>query len=188
MQEKNAVLTDDRILSLVALLRDRFGQNMARHQGLSWEIIEQRLREQPKQLHSLFLMERTGGEPDVIGYDAASDSYLYVDCSAESPAGRRSLCYDEDALAKRKKNRPQGSAEGLAAEMGMELLDEQQYTRLQSVGVFDTKSSSWIRTPQAMRELGGALFGDSRYGRVFFYHNGADSYYASRGFRGMVTV
>jgi len=188
MQQANTTLSSNQAMEILSILKDRFLKNKAHHEGLSWDSVEARLEKQPKSLHTLFLMERTGGEPDVIGYDAASDSYLFVDCSAESPAGRRSLCYDEDALAKRKKNPPQGSAEGLAAEMGMELLDEQQYTRLQSVGVFDTKSSSWIRTPQTMRKLGGALFGDSRYGRVFFYHNGADSYYASRGFRGLVRV
>ncbi|HKM07399.1 MAG TPA: DUF4256 domain-containing protein [Sphaerochaeta sp.] len=173
---------------LLAILKNRFLSNMARHEGIAWETIEHRLEKQPRKLNTLAEMERTGGEPDVIGYDAASDFYLYVDCSAESPLGRRSLCYDEDALAKRKKNPPSGSAEGLAEKMGIELLDEKQYAQLQQIGVFDTKSSSWIHTPQSMRRLGGALFGDSRYDRVFFYHNGADSYYASRGFRGVVSV
>jgi hypothetical protein len=183
MKYKDTVLSSEEIASLLEILRTRFLSNMTRHASIGWDTMEERLRNQPQKLRILSEMERTGGEPDVIGYNETSDSYLYVDCSAESPAGRRSLCYDETALANRKKNPPEGSAEGLAAEMGLELLDEDQYLRLQKVGVFDTKSSSWIRTPQAMRTLGGALFGDSRYGRVFFYHNGADSYYASRGFR-----
>jgi hypothetical protein len=188
MNHNDRALTPEKTAELLGILKDRFQMNMSRHKGIAWETIKQRLETQPKKLYSLAEMERTGGEPDVIGYDATSDSYLYVDCSAESPLGRRSLCYDEDALAKRKKNPPSGSAEGLAAQMGIELLDEKQYAQLQEFGVFDTKSSSWIRTPQSMRRLGGALFGDSRYDRVFFYHNGADSYYASRGFRGRLLL
>lgn len=188
MSKNETSRTVEQTREFLSILKDRFLSNMARHEGILWETIEQRLEKQPKKLHSLSEMERTGGEPDVIGYDKTHDFYLYVDCSAESPLGRRSLCYDEEALAKRKKNPPSGSAEALASEMGIELLDEEQFMRLQTVGVFDTKSSSWIRTPQSMRSRGGALFGDSRYDRVFFYHNGADSYYASRGFRGLLRV
>lgn len=174
--------------TLLALLKERFLQHLNRHEGLSWSAVEQRLIDQPQKLYALLEMERTGGEPDVIGYERASDAYLFVDCSFESPLGRRSLCYDEIALEKRKKNPPSGSACGFAAQMGIELLDEGQYRTLQTIGVFDVKTSSWIRTPQAMRSLGGALFGDSRYDRVFIYHNGADSYYSSRGFRGLLRV
>lgn len=188
MTTADTALTAEQQATLLALLKDRFLKHMNRHETLSWTPIEQRLLSQPEKLFSLSEMERTGGEPDVIGYDKASDTYLFVDCSAESPAGRRSLCYDQVALEQRKKFPPTGSACGFAAQMGIELLDEGQYRILQTFGVFDEKSSSWIRTPEAMRSLGGALFGDSRYERVFIYHNGADSYYASRGFRGLLRV
>jgi hypothetical protein len=188
MNTTHATLSNEQQTTLLALLKARFLLHMNRHEGLSWTAVEQRLMTQPQKLYALSEMERTGGEPDVIGYDKVTDAYVFVDCSAESPLGRRSLCYDEIALEKRKKNPPSGSACGLAAAMGIELLDEQQYRSLQAVGVFDVKSSSWIRTPEAMRDLGGALFGDSRYGRVFIYHNGVDSYYASRGCRGLLRV
>lgn len=188
MNTAAATLQTEQQVTLLALLKNRFLKHINRHEALSWTQIEQRLLSQPEKLFSLSEMERTGGEPDVIGYDKASDTYLFVDCSAESPIGRRSLCYDQVALEQRKKFPPTGSACGFAAQMGIELLDEGQYRTLQTIGVFDVKTSSWIRTPQAMRSLGGALFGDSRYDRVFIYHNGADSYYASRGFRGLLRV
>ncbi|MFA7560447.1 MAG: DUF4256 domain-containing protein [Sphaerochaeta sp.] len=172
--------------AFLELLHHRFLQNMIRHETLVWPPIEKRLLQQLDKLASLFEMESSGGEPDVIGYE--HDEYLFVDCSPESPVGRRSLCYDQEALDKRKNNPPAGSALSLAAAMGLEVLDEEEYRRLQRVGVFDTKSSSWLRTPFEMRKKGGALFGDRRYDRVFAYHNGADSYYASRGFRGLLRV
>lgn len=188
MKQGNQTMTSEQQTTLLALLVQRFLKNMNRHEGLSWNPIEERLKQQPQKLWSLFQMEGTGGEPDVIGYDKDLDAYLFVDCSAESPDGRRSLCYDQVALEHKKKNPPTGSAAFLAKGMGIELLDEEEYRNLQRFGVFDVKSSSWIRTPEAMRNLGGALFGDSRYDRVFFYHNGADSSYASRGFRGLLRV
>ncbi len=188
MNTEKTALTAEQIASLIDILHNRFFKNMSRHEYLGWEDIVQRLTQQTEKLYSLFEMERTDGEPDVIGYDEATDTYVYVDCSAESPVGRRSLCYDQVALEKRKKNPPAGSADSLASDMGIELLDEQQYRNLQRHGDFDVKSSSWIRTPASMRKLGGALFGDRRYDRVFIYYNGADSYYASRGFRGLLKV
>lgn len=188
MDTIKTTLTSEQKASLIDVLHNRFEENLSRHKDLDWKAIEKRLTQDPKKLSSLFKMDRTGGEPDVIGYDESSDVYLFVDCSAESPVGRRSLCYDQVALENRKKNPPTGSAGSLAAEMGIELLDEEQYRTLQKLGVFDVKSSSWIRTPASMRKLGGALFGDCRYDRVFIYHNGADSYYASRGFRGLLKV
>ncbi len=188
MNQDDTLLTVEQQTAFLSLLENRFLAHMQRHEGLSWSSVEQRLVKAPKKLRSLFEMERSGGEPDVLSYDQSSDTYAFFDCSAESPVGRRSLCYDQIALEQRKKNPPEGSAGALAAALGIEMLDEEQYRFLQTKGVFDTKTSSWIRTPQAMRNLGGALFGDSRYGRVFFYHNGADSYYSSRGFRGLLYV
>ncbi|ADY12566.1 DUF4256 domain-containing protein [Sphaerochaeta globosa] len=188
MKQAIHTLTIEQQAALLAALKERFLKHMNRHEGLSWNPLQERLQQQPQKLWSLLQMENTAGEPDVIGYDKASDAYLFVDCSTESPLGRRSLCYDQGALENRKKNPPIGSAGGLAQEMGIELLDEEQYRNLQQFGVFDVKSSSWIRTPDSMRLLSGALFGDSRYDRVFIYHNGADSYYASRGFRGLLRV
>lgn len=180
----------DRVVyeELLRTLRRRFGENMHRHPGIDWRAVEVRLLANPDKVHSLYEMERTGGEPDVIGYDAKADVFVFCDCSPESPAGRRSLCYDRQAREGRKKHPPAGSAEEMAAAMGVELLDEEQYRRLQTLGEFDTKTSSWIRTPPDVRRLGGALFCDRRYGRVFVYHNGADSYYASRGFRALLRV
>lgn len=188
MKQDTHTLTIEQQATLLATLKERFLKHMNRHEGLSWNPLQERLQQQPQKLWSLLQMENTAGEPDVIGYDKVSDVYVFVDCSTESPPGRRSLCYDHVALENRKKNTPSGSAGGLAKEMGIELLDEEQYRNFQRFGVFDVKSSSWIRTPETMRNLGGALFGDSRYDRVFIYHNGADSYYASRGFRGLLRV
>lgn len=169
-------------------LADRFAKNLCRHRGVEWEEVEARLRGNASALGTLGEMERTGGEPDVIGRDDASGEFLFCDCSPESPQGRRSLCYDRQALDSRKEHKPAGSAVETAESMGVELLTEAKYRALQELGDFDTKTSSWVRTPSDVRSLGGALFCDRRYGRVFVYHNGADSYYSSRGFRGLVKV
>lgn len=170
---------------LLQLLSARFEQHPERHPELAWSRVQERLLANPEKLHSLSLMEESGGEPDLL---CIEDRWLYFDCSPESPAGRRSLCYDARALNERKENKPVHSAVARAAEMGIELLDETHYRHLQTLGNFDCKTSSWICTPASIRQLGGALFGDRRYGAVFIYHNGAQSYYASRGFRGCLTV
>lgn len=169
--------------ALVETLRARFEANTHRHEGIRWEKVRARLVDRPDKLWSLGELERTGGEPDVVGHDVKTGEYLFCDCCAESPAGRRSLCYDRAALDARKENKPKGNAVELAAAMGAALLSEEQYRRLQALGPCDAKTSSWLETPPAIRRLGGALFGDYRYGTVFVYHNGADSYYAARGFR-----
>lgn len=169
-------------------LETRFEKNKNRHKGLEWAAIRQKLESDPGKLWSLSEMERTGGEPDVIGFDKVSGTYIFCDCSAESPKGRRSICYDRDALNSRKEHKPANSAMDLAAEMGIELLTEEQYRELQKLGKFDTKTSSWVKTPAEVRKLGGALFCDNRYDQVFLYHNGAESYYAARGFRGRLSV
>jgi hypothetical protein len=169
--------------ALLETLRVRFEANTHRHEGIRWEKVQGRLDERPDKLWSLGELERTGGEPDVVDRDAKTGEYLFCDCSAESPAGRRSLCYDRAALDARKANKPRGNAVELATAMGAALLDEAQYRRLQALSPLDTKTSSWLETPPAIRRLGGALFGDCRYGTVFVYHNGADSYYGARGFR-----
>lgn len=173
---------------LLHTLEARFQNNMHRHKGLAWREVLARLGDEARALASLLAMETSGGEPDVIGRNATTGQFVFCDCSPESPAGRRSLCYDRGALDSRKENRPQGSAVESAAEMGVELLTEAQYRELQQLGEFDTKTSSWIVTPPDVRGLGGSLFGDRRYGRVFVYHNGAQSYYAARGFRGRLLV
>lgn len=173
---------------LLEILQLRFNKNMPRHKNISWEKVESKLLKQPEKLWSLNEMEMTGGEPDVVDYDSKSDLYSFVDCSAETPKGRRSLCYDDDALRSRKENKPKNSAWGMAADIGIELLSEEQYRDLQKLGSFDTKTSSWLKTPADIRSLGGALFADFRYGNVFVYHNGAESYYAVRGFRGCLAV
>ena len=173
---------------LLETLRQRFEANMNRHKTLQWAKVEARLADHPDKLWSLFEMERTGGEADVIGHDKKSGAYVFYDCAAESPKGRRSLCYDRRALDARKENKPKGNAIDMASAMGVELLTEQQYRELQTLGEFDTKTSSWVATPPEIRELGGAIFCDRRYDTVFVYHNGADSYYAARGFRGVLTV
>jgi len=174
--------------ALLQTLETRFTRHSERHPGLAWAQVLDRLAGNTAALTALHGMESTGGEPDVIGRDDTSGQLLFCDCAAESPADRRSLCYDGEALNARKENRPQGSAAELAAEMGIELLSEEQYRALQAVGEFDLKTSSWLATPPEVRALGGALFGDRRYGRVFVYHNGAQSYYAARGFRGVLRV
>lgn len=171
---------------LLQTLKARFDANMHRHKGVSWKDVLARLEAAPAALRALAHMEASGGEPDVIVLKDASGQVIFCDCSAETPAGRRSLCYDDKALHERKENKPQGSAVEMAAELGIELLSEEQYRALQQLGEFDVKTSSWIATPKDVRSLGGALFCDRRYGRVFVYHNGAQSYYAARGFRGLL--
>lgn len=178
----------ERQAELLEILKDRFEKNGNRHPGLEWADVETRLEAKPEKLWSLNEMERTGGEPDVIGQDPGTGEIIFCDCSAESPQGRRSLCYDQEALESRKENKPRDSALSLAAAMGIELLTEGQYRELQDLGIFDTKTSSWVITPQKIRNLGGALFCDRRYDHVFTYHNGAESYYAARGFRGLLRV
>lgn len=172
---------------LLSILKTRFEKNLSRHKGIEWAKVLARLLKSAK-LWSLAEMENTGGEPDVVGAEKKTGEFLFVDCSAESPAGRRSVCYDPEALASRKENKPKHSALGMAAEMGIELLTEEQYRDLQQLGKFDTKTSSWIITPLTIRKLGGSLFADYRYGQVFVYHNGAESYYAARGFRGKIMI
>ena len=188
MKDESRKLTDEQRNELLIILKERFEKNIKRHKEFYWERIAQRFVANPEKLWSLYQMEATGGEPDVILYDNSSDEYLSFDCCAESPKGRRSICYDPEALNSRKENKPHNSAVGMAAEMGIELLTEEQYRLLQTYGSFDNKSSSWIKTPDKIRMLGGALFCDRRYDTVFVYHNGAESYYASRGFRGMLRV
>lgn len=173
---------------LLGALKTRFEKNMNRHKDLKWESVETRLTAKPDKLWSLFEMERTGGEPDVVGFDKKSGEYIFYDCAAESPKDRRSLCYDQEALASRKEHKPKDSAANMAAAMGIELLTEVEYRELQALGEFDTKTSSWVDTPADIRKLGGALFCDRRFGHVFVYHNGAESYYAVRGFRGSLRV
>jgi hypothetical protein len=174
--------------ALLGALKARFEKNMSRHKSLEWPKVQARLEANSKRLRSLNEMERTGGEPDVVGRDKKTGEYVFYDCSAESPNGRRSLCYDGEALESRKEHKPKNSAIDMAAAMGIELLTEQQYRELQELGDFDTKTSSWVQTPSAVRALGGALFCDRRYDTVFVYHNGAESYYAARGFRGSLRV
>lgn len=174
--------------TLVATLKSRFEKHMARHKGVTWALVEARLETRPKALQTLRVMEDTGGEPDVIGYDKKTGVVTFCDCSAETPKDRRSLCYDRKALDARKENKPKGNAMEMAATIGIELLDEAQYRALQKLGEFDLKTSSWIKTPANIRALGGALFCDRRYGQVFVYHNGAESYYQSRAFRGRLDV
>jgi len=182
------VLTPTDLSNLLNILETRFKKNMHRHQELVWEDVKERLLKNPEKCWSLNEMERTEGEPDVIGWDKNTKEFLFVDCSAESPKGRRSICYDTAALDARKENKPADSAMNMAINMGIELLDEAQYRDLQDIGVFDIKTSSWIKTPNEIRSLGGAIFCDRRYNTVFTYHNGADSYYGARGFRGLLKV
>lgn len=175
---------------LLAILRERFEKNMNRHKGIEWSKVQEKLEQKSsaKKLWSLNAMEETGGEPDVVGFDKRAGEFIFFDCSPESPKGRRSICYDQAALDSRKEHKPPHSAMGMAEDMGIEMLNEDQYRELQKLGNFDTKTSSWIVTPPDIRKRGGALFGDFRYGHVFIYHNGAESYYAARGFRGMLRV
>jgi hypothetical protein len=181
-------LTPTQRETLLATLKNRFEQNRHRHAGIEWAGVAARLAAAPAILWSLHEMERTGGEPDVVSHDVKTGACLFFDCSAQSPEGRMSLCYDREALDSRKEHKPKGSAMDIAAAMGIELLTEEQYHELQKLGDFDTKSSSWLKTPDAIRKLGGAIYGDRRFDRVFIYHNGAQSYYSGRGFRGWLKV
>jgi hypothetical protein len=173
---------------LLSALKGRFERNMNRHKGLEWSKVHAKLEANPEKLWSLREMERTGGEPDVVDHIESTGEYIFFDCSAESPNGRRSVCYDRDGLDSRKEHKPENNAIDMAAVMGIELLTEEQYRELQKLGNFDTKTSSWLTTPADIRKLGGALFGDRRFGRVFVYHNGAQSYYSARAFRGSLRV
>lgn len=173
---------------VLKILEERFNQNMNRHADLEWKNIAKKLQQNPQKSDSLLAMENSGGEPDCVGFDNKSNEYLFFDCSAESPSGRRSFCYDHAALDKRKENKPKNSAENSAKEMGIELLTEEEYRYLQTLGKFDSKTSSWLKTPPNIRKLGGAIFGDFRFDTIFIYHNGAESYYAGRGFRGVLKV
>jgi hypothetical protein len=185
---KSKKLSREQHEELLGVLKARFEKNMKRHQGLAWAKVQARLEASPEKLWSLHEMERTGGEPDVVGHRQKTGEISFYDCSAESPKGRRSVCYDREALDERKTFKPENNAMDMAADMGIELLNEEQYRALQKLGAFDTKTSSWIETPAAIRKRGGALFADRRYDHVFVYHNGASSYYAARGFRGLLKV
>lgn len=181
-------ITSKQKSDLLSTLKLRFEENMNRHHDLDWNIINERIEKNPGLLWSLNEMEKTGGAPDVVGYDSAKDQYLFFDCSEESPIGRRSLCYDHEALESRKQNKPIGSAVAMATAMGISLLNEDEYLLLHKYGTFDSKTSSWLESPAEIRKSGGSIFGDKRFGRVFIYHNGAESYYAGRGFRGCLRV
>ncbi|WP_288580854.1 MULTISPECIES: DUF4256 domain-containing protein [Lysinibacillus] len=181
-------LSQEQTEELINTLQVRFEKNTSRHEGLDWANVQARLEVNREKLWSLHEMEATGGEPDVVGYDANTDEFIFYDCSAESPKGRRSLCYDREAWESRKNHKPENTAMDVAKEMGIELLTEEQYRQLQELGKFDLKTSSWVQTPDNIRKLGGAIFCDRRYDMVFMYHNGAESYYAARGFRGSLRV
>jgi hypothetical protein len=184
----NATLSKKQSDELLKTLKARFEKNISRHPGLAWDEIQAKLEANAEKLWSLHEMERTGGEPDVVGHVKKTGEYIFYDCAAETPKGRRSICYDREALDSRKENKPKDNAVGMAATMGIELLTEEQYRELQKLAEFDTKTSSWVKTPPAIRKLGGALFCDRRFDTVFLYHNGAESYYAARGFRGWLKV
>lgn len=181
-------LSSEQSEELFSVLKSRFEKNMKRHKDIAWANVQAKLEDNTEKLWSLSEMERTGGEPDVVGYDKNSGEFIFYDCSAESPKERRSLCYDREALMSRKEHKPKDSAVDMAADLGIELLSEEEYRSLQRLGNFDTKTSSWVKTPSAIRKLGGAIFCDRRYDQVFTYHNGAESYYAARGFRGALRV
>ena len=188
LTSKQPALSADRREELLKILKTRFEISMNRHKGIEWAKVKAKLEANPEKLLALNEMENTGGEPDVVGYDKKTGEYIFYDCSAESPKGRRSLCYDREALEKRKEHKPKNSAVDKAADIGIEILTEEQYRELQKLGKFDTKTSSWVKTPPGIRKLGGAIFCDFRYDNVFVYHNGAESYYAARGFRGSLKV
>lgn len=186
--EANKALPPEQIVILLKTLKSRFEKNRNRHPGLDWSAVQSKLEGKPEKLWSLAEMEETGGEPDVVGFENSTGEYIFYDCTPETPKGRRSICYDPESLESRKEFKPANSAIGMASEMGIDILTEDQYRFLQTLGNFDTKTSSWIKTPPEIRELGGALFCDRRYNHVFVYHNGAESYYAARGFRGWLKV
>jgi hypothetical protein len=188
MKIQNKNMSPEQQDALLSILKARFEKHMQRHKGIAWADVQARLEAHPARLWSLEQMENTGGEPDVVGYDKKTGGYIFYDCSAESPKGRRSICYDPEALASRKENKPKNSALGMAADMGIAILTEEEYRQLQTLGAFDLKTSTWIQTPADVRKLGGALFCDRRYNTVFVYHNGAESYYAARAFRGSLRV
>ena len=188
MKNNKKELSPEQHAELLILLKTRFEKNMKRHKGLEWVNLLARLEANTEKLWSLREMERTGGEPDVVGHDEKTGEFIFYDCSAESPVGRRNLCYDREALESRKENKPENNVIDMASAMGIELLTEEQYRELQKLGNFDTKTSSWVKTPPDIRKLGGALFGDRRYDTVFVYHNGAQSYYSARAFRGMLRI
>ena len=188
MKKGKSQLSPEQQEKLLEILKTRFEKNMNRHNGLEWAKVQAKLETNTEKLWSLYEMERTGGEPDVVGFDKETGEFIFYDCSPESPKGRRSVCYDREALESRKKHKPQNNAIDMARDMGIKILSEEQYRELQKLGHFDTKTSSWVKTPENIRKLGGAIFCDRRYGTVFVYHNGADSYYASRGFRGSLRV
>lgn len=188
MKSDKTHLPSEQQEELLHTLKTRFEKNKNRYKDVEWDSVRKKLEANKTKLWSLHEMERTGGEPDVVGFDKNTGEYIFYDCSAESPKGRRSLCYDQEALEARKQHKPADSATNMAEEMGIELLSEEQYRELQELGKFDTKTSSWVKTPTSIRKLGGALFCDCRYQTVFLYHNGAESYYAARGFRGMLKV
>ncbi|SDL86274.1 DUF4256 domain-containing protein [Sediminibacillus halophilus] len=188
MTGKNKQLSREQQEELCSILKARFEKNRHRHEEIEWAGVQEKLEADTEKMWSLHEMERTGGEPDVVGYDQKKDEYIFYDCSKESPKGRRSVCFDREALESRKKHKPENNAIDMAASMGITLLTEEQYRALQNLGEFDLKTSSWVQTPKDIRKLGGALFCDRRFGHVFVYHNGAESYYAARGFRGSLRV
>jgi hypothetical protein len=188
MDTKNEQLSDEQIQSLLEMLKVRFEKNRNRHQGIDWNDVIANLEPHPDKLWSLNEMEKTGGEPDVVGHDARSNEYIFYDCATESPVGRRSLCYDREGQESRKEHKPENNAIDMAFAMGIDILTEEQYRELQKLGKFDMKTSSWLKTPASIRDLGGALFADFRYGTTFVYHNGAQSYYSARGFRCVLKV
>jgi hypothetical protein len=188
MKSNKKNLSSSQHKELLSTLKTRFEKNMNRHKGVEWTNVQAKLESNDEKLWSLNEMEKTGGEPDVVGYDKKTAEYIFYDCSAESPKGRRSICYDHEALEARKEHKPADSAINMATTMSIEILTEEQYRQLQQLGEFDTKTSSWVKTPANIRELGGALFCDRRYDTVFLYHNGAESYYAARGFRGLLRI
>lgn len=188
MKNENRKLSPEQREEILGILKARFEKNMNRHEGIEWAKVQAKLETNTEKLWSLSEMEQTGGEPDIVGHDKMTDEYIFYDCSAESPKGRRSVCYDREALESRKQHKPENTALDMAADMGIELLTEEQYRELQELGKFDMKTSSWVKTPANIRKLGGAIFCDCRYDTVFVYHNGAESYYAARGFRGSLKV
>lgn len=181
-------LAPNQIEELLNTLKTRFEKSQSRHENIEWQQVQAKLEANPQKLWSLYKMEETGGEPDLAGYDSSSNEFIFFDCSEESPKGRRSCCYDQNALETRKEHKPKNSAAGMAAEIGIEILTEEQYRELQKLGKFDSKTSSWLKTPADIRKLGGGIFGDFRFNTVFIYHNGVESYYAGRGFRGVLRV